>query len=169
MKKLALIIVMIISIVLITTVYSQDFTYVGAKKCKMCHKSEKQGKQYPLWEEGKHSKSFNSLSTDAAQALAADATENPDCLKCHAPFATKAPEFKAEGVSCEVCHGPGSAYKKMSVMKDHVESVKNGLIEYGSPEAIKAQCATCHVNNPHDKPFDFTSAWEKVKHPKPKE
>jgi len=25
---------------------------------------------------------------------------------------------------------------------------------------------TCHANA-HDKPFDFSTAWEKVKHPKP--
>jgi hypothetical protein len=147
-------------------VHSQDFTYVGAAKCKMCHKSEKQGQQYPLWEARKHSKSYSALSTDEAKALAADAPENPKCLKCHAPLAEKAAELKEEGVSCEVCHGPGSAYKKMSIMKDRAEAVKNGLKEYGSPDAIKAHCLTCH-ENPHDKPFDFASAWEKVKHPRP--
>jgi hypothetical protein len=54
----------------------------------------------------------------------------------------------------------------MSIMKDHAESVKNGMTEYGSLEAIKAQCLTCH-ENAHDKPFDFDAAWEKVKHPVP--
>jgi len=169
MKKLVVSIALMMSLAYIANVFSQDYTYVGAKKCKMCHKSEKQGKQYPLWETRKHSKSFTSLSTDAAKALAADAPDNSDCLKCHAPLAAKAPELKAEGVSCEVCHGPGSAYKKMSIMKDHAEAVKNGLIEYGSPGAIEAMCSTCHANNPHDKPFDFATAWEKVKHPRPKE
>jgi hypothetical protein len=151
---------------IIINVFSQDFTYVGAAKCKMCHKSEKQGQQFPLWEARKHSKSFVALTSDEAKALAADAPENPKCLKCHSPLAQKAPELKEEGVSCEVCHGPGSAYKKMSIMKDHAEAVKNGLTEYGSPEAIKAQCLSCH-ENAHDKPFDFDAAWEKVKHPRP--
>ena len=53
-------------------------------------------------------------------------------------------------------------------MKNHEESVKNGLIEYSSPETIKKQCLTCH-ENPHDKPFDFKAAWGKIKHYKPKE
>jgi hypothetical protein len=151
---------------IVINVFSQDLTYVGAAKCKMCHKSEKQGQQYPLWEARKHSKSFVALTSDEAKALAADAPENPKCLKCHSPLTQKAPELKEDGVSCEVCHGPGSAYKKMSIMKDHAEAVKNGLTEYGSPEAIKAQCLSCH-ENAHDKPFDFDAAWEKVKHPRP--
>lgn len=146
--------------------FAQDFTYVGAAKCQMCHKSEKQGQQYPMWQSMKHSKSFAALSTDEAKALAADAPDNPECLKCHSPLAQKAPELKEEGVTCEVCHGPGSEYKKMSIMKDHAEAVKNGMTEYGSPEAIKAKCLSCH-ENAHDKPFDFSAAWEKVKHPVP--
>jgi len=167
MKKLLPGLLILVACFFVVNLFAQDFTYVGTAKCKMCHKSEKQGKQYPLWEARKHSKSFAQLSTDEAKALAADAPDNPECLKCHAPLAAKAPDLKAEGVNCEVCHGPGSAYKKMSIMKDPAESVKNGLIKYGSPDAIKAQCATCHENNPHDKPFDFATAWEKVKHPRP--
>jgi hypothetical protein len=145
---------------------SQDFTYAGAGKCKMCHKSEKQGEQFPKWEARKHSKSFAALSTDEAKQLAADAPDNPDCLKCHAPLYEKAPELKAEGVNCEVCHGPGSDYKKMSTMKDHTKAVAAGMTDYKSEEDVKKQCMTCHANA-HDKPFDFAAAWEKVKHPVP--
>jgi hypothetical protein len=166
MKKIMPVIIFVVVCLFIIHAHSQDFTYVGAAKCKMCHKSEKQGKQYPLWEARKHSKSFSALTSDEAKALAADAPDNPECLKCHAPLANKAPELKEEGVGCEACHGPGSAYKKMSIMKDHAESVKNGMTEYGSPDAIKAQCLACH-ESAHDKPFDFAAAWEKVKHPVP--
>jgi len=156
----------ILMIIVPFMLFTQEFTYVGAAKCKMCHKSEKQGQQFILWETRKHSKSFSALTSEDAKALAADAPDNPECLKCHAPLAQKAPELKEEGVTCEVCHGPGSEYKKMSIMKDHAESVKNGLIEYSSPDAIKTQCLSCH-ENAHDKPFDFDAAWEKVKHPRP--
>ena len=41
-------------LILIIGLFAQEFTYVGAAKCKICHKTEKQGKQYPIWEEGKH-------------------------------------------------------------------------------------------------------------------
>ena len=155
----------------ITGLYSQDFTYVGAAKCKICHKSEKQGQQFPLWEARKHSKSFSALTSDKAKEIAQEAgvddpADYPDCLKCHAPLSEKEAELKEEGVSCEVCHGPGSAYKKINIMKDHAESVKNGLTDYGSPDDIKKKCLSCH-ENAHGTTFDFTAAWEKVKHPRP--
>ena len=139
----------------------------------MCHRTEKQGQQFPLWEARKHSKSFQTLTTDKAKEIAQEAgidnpAESPKCFKCHVPLAEKASELKEEGVGCEACHGPGSAYKKMSVMKDHAESVKNGMTEYGSPEAIKKQCLSCH-ENAHTSTFDFEAAWAKVKHPRPKE
>ena len=166
MKKIRWIIIGAIAIVFITSLFSQDFTYIGAAKCKICHRTEKQGKQFPLWEERKHSKSFVVLTSEEVKAKVADAPENPECLKCHSPLYEKAPELKEEGVTCEVCHGPGSEYKKLSIMKSREESVKNGLIAYDSPDAVKKQCLTCH-ENAHDKPFDFATAWEKVKHPVP--
>jgi len=144
--------------------------YVGADKCQMCHKSEKSGQQYPLWEARKHSKSAAALTSEKAKEYSPDtpAAENPDCYKCHAPLTEKAPDFKGEGVTCEVCHGPGSEYKKMSVMKDHAEAVKAGMTDYPDTEAIKKTCLTCH-ENAHEAKFDFETAWEKVKHPKPDE
>ena len=150
---------------------AQEFTYVGAQKCAVCHKSEAQGRQFPVWEGTKHPKSFEALNSpkaaEAAKAMGVEKpADDPRCLKCHAPLAAKAPELKAEGVSCETCHGPGSAYRKLNIMKDRAESAKNGLILYGSPEAIKAQCMTCH-ENPHGIAFDFASAWDKIKHPLP--
>ncbi len=173
MKKASFILFFIIIIISVSTLFSQDFTYVGAAKCKMCHKSEKQGQQFPLWEAMKHSKSFATLSSDKAKEVAQEAsvdnpTESPNCLKCHAPLSEKAPELKEEGVGCETCHGSGSAYKKMSVMKDHAESVKNGMTEYESPDAIKKHCLKCH-ENAHETTFDFDAAWDKIKHPRPKE
>jgi cytochrome c peroxidase len=151
---------------------AQDFTYVGAQKCAVCHKSEAQGRQFPIWEGTKHPKSIEALASpkaaEAAKAMGVEKpADDPRCLKCHSPLAAKAPELKAEGVSCETCHGPGSAYRKLNIMKDRAESAKNGLILYGSPEAIKAQCMTCH-ENPHGIAFDFASAWDKIKHPLPK-
>ena len=172
MKKFLLIVIVVIVLIFVVVLFSQEFTYVGAGKCKICHKSEKRGKQFPLWEESKHSKSFAALTSEEAlkyaqeKGLEKPPAENPKCLKCHAPLYEKAAEFKEEGVTCEVCHGPGSAYKKLSIMKSREESVKNGLIAYDSPEAIKTQCFTCHEPT-EEKPFDFEASWEKIKHPVP--
>ena len=171
MKKTLTITVFALGLIFITGLYSQDFTYVGAAKCKICHKSEKQGQQFPLWEAQKHSKSFQAFSTEKAKEIAQSAgVENPaedaKCLNCHGPLHEKAAELKEEGVTCEVCNGPGSAYKKLNIMKDHAESVKNGLTDYETPDDVKKKCLTCH-ENAHGTTFDFEAAWEKVKHPRP--
>lgn len=166
MKKAFLIAIITVGIIFITSLFSQEFTCVGAGKCKICHKSEKQGKQFQIWEASKHFKSFAALTSEEAKANVSDAPDNPKCLKCHSPLSEKASKLKEEGVGCEVCHGPGSAYKKISVMKDKEKAKSNGLIVYVSSEDIKKQCLTCH-EDAHDKPFDFAAAWEKIKHPVP--
>jgi hypothetical protein len=166
MKKVSIVFIILVVCILISHLLSQEISYVGAAKCKICHKSEKQGKQFLIWESSMHSQSFKPLTLDETKATVGDAPENPKCLKCHAPLYEKAPNLKEEGVTCEVCHGPGNIYKKLSIMKDRDASAKNGLILYGSNVAIKTHCMKCH-ENAHYKAFDFDTRWEKIKHPKP--
>jgi len=171
MKKILLVLFMVISLFIFFSLFAQNFTYVGASKCKICHQTEKQGMQFPLWQNSGHSKSFAALSSEKALEIGKSIgiekpAESPECLKCHASLHEKAPELDPEGVTCEVCHGPGSEYRKLNIMKDKELSAKNGLILYGSPEAINTQCLTCH-RNAHGKTFDFPTSWEKVKHPVP--
>jgi hypothetical protein len=171
MKKALSLLIICSAFFLIISLFSQEFTYVGAAKCKICHKTEKQGRQFPIWESKKHSKSYTALSSSEAPVKAKEMgvenpMESPECLKCHAPLFEKAPEFKEEGVTCEVCHGPGSVYKKLSIMKSREESVKNGLTVYDTPEKQKKFCMTCH-ENAHGQPFDFEASWEKIQHPVP--
>jgi len=168
MKKVLIPAVFIIGGIFALAAVGQNFTCVGAQKCQICHRTENQGQQYPIWEKSNHSKSFAALNTpqaaSAAQALGVkDPTNDPLCLKCHAPLFDKAPDLKAEGVSCEVCHGPGSEYKKLSIMKNKDEAVKNGLKPYANADAAKAWCLTCH-EKAHGKSFDFAAAWDKIKH-----
>jgi hypothetical protein len=168
MKKIILFPTIAAAFIFFIFSFGQQPFYVGSGKCKICHQSEKQGRQFPIWSESKHSQSFVALASEKAQAIAqelglANPQESPKCFECHVPLAEKAVELKAEGVTCEVCHGPGSAYKTLNIMKNKEESVKNGLILYGSPEAIKKQCLTCH-QNAHGKSFDFNASWEKIKH-----
>jgi len=173
MKKIFILLIIILTLVLVTSLMSQNFTYVGASKCAICHKTEKQGQQYPIWQKAKHSTSFTALSSPEAATKAQAAgvqnpAESPECLKCHAPLYEKTPDFKAEGVTCEVCHGPGSEYKKLNIMKDKTLAVQNGLLIYESEDAAKKKCLTCH-ENAHETTFDYAAAWEKIKHPKPVE
>jgi hypothetical protein len=107
------------------SVQAADHTYVGADKCKMCHKVE-----------------FNSWQATVHAKASTDPKFGPECLKCHA---TNADEAMA-GVKCEACHGPGSDYKKMSIMKDKDAAVANGLVM-----PSQATCNGCHVDNGHSK------------------
>ena len=116
---------------------------IGAGKCKMCHKTE-----YTSWQAMPHAKAFDLLP-------AAD-QGNAECLKCHALGGNA----DMPGVQCESCHGPGSEYKAMKVMKDHEASLAAGLLV---PD--EATCRSCHEGAPHDqKPFDFEALKAKGAH-----
>ena len=62
-------------------VNAEDFKYIGAAKCKMCHNKADKGEQYNKWASSKHAKAMESLK-------GADAT-NPEmfemslnCCRC---------------------------------------------------------------------------------------
>jgi len=153
---------------------AQDFSYIGVAKCKMCHNTEKSGFQYKIWSESRHAKALTSLSSPKSLEYAkangiADPTKDQKCLKCHSTYnAVNKDKIETltatEGVSCESCHGPGSAYKAMNIMKSRELSAKNGLI---LPN--KEVCEKCHnKENPFYKPFNFDEAKKKIAHPVPK-
>lgn len=138
--------------------------YVGAKKCKMCHNSKAKGAQYDKWMADPHYKAYETLKTPkslevAKKAGIKDPLADAKCLKCHMTADT----IKAEGVSCESCHGAGSLYWKAAVMKDKVKAAENGLIE---PD--EKLCKTCHnPESPTYKKFVFAEAVKVVEHPNP--
>ncbi len=176
MLKKTLIITCILIFVIAFTGFAQDkkYEYIGVKKCVTCHKSDKQGNQKGIWLNSNHSKSFTQLSSKESIAKAKvlgvdDPTKSEKCLTCHAPEFNKKDLWQAkfkleEGVQCETCHGPGSAYKKKKIMKDHDQSVANGLL---TPD--EKTCLTCHKkDNPeHKGTFNYKEALDKIKHPVP--
>ena len=162
--------------------FAQDFNYIGVKKCATCHKPAKIGNQFGIWSEGSHAKAFEVLKSEEAKKVAtkmgiADPATDAKCLKCHvtgfaAPAANKeATLTQEEGVSCEACHGPGSGYKSMKVMKQlvagEVEPASVGLI--AGADNFKAQCVKCHnEESPTYKPFVYEESVKKIAHPMPK-
>lgn len=155
--------------------FSQNnFTYIGADQCGMCHKTEKQGSQLSIWKNSNHSKAYETLKTDKANQIAKEkgfstpAVETQECLKCHVTGynldkSMLGNKFKIEdGVQCETCHGPGSGYKDMKVMKDRALAIKNGLIVHEEKEKF---CITCHnAESPTYTGFEFEEYWSKIKH-----
>lgn len=75
--------------------------YRGAEFCKSCHAQE-----YEEWSGSLHAKTY----TEAHFAIRVQelgwGMPEERCLSCHAPLTTKG-RAKEEGVTCEVCHGPG--------------------------------------------------------------
>jgi hypothetical protein len=135
MRKTTLLITAAAILLVAASVQAQDHAYVGADKCKMCHKV-----QYASWEATTHAG-----STDKAKA-STDPAFTADCLQCHATNASE--EFP--GVQCEACHGPGGDYKKMSIMKDRETAMANGLII-----PSQATCDGCHKDDGHSKPVVY--------------
>jgi Cytochrome c554 and c-prime len=148
-------------------------TYVGVRACSMCHKAESKGNQFGIWQKTKHAQAYTTLTTPAAKTIAkakgitTPAAETPACLKCHGIVGDAKAEVN-DGVQCEMCHGPGSDYKSMTVMKDKGRSIAAGLREYKDNAAIEKQCRTCHnANSPTAKEFKFEERWAKIRHPRP--
>ena len=65
------------------------------------------------------------------------------CRLCHkvqhASWATTAHARRTPPLDCEGCHGPGSEYKALAVMKDPVKAKAAGLVEPDAPF-----CGRCH-------------------------
>ncbi len=149
------------------------FSFIGVEKCIMCHKSEKSGNQAAVWKQSRHAEAYNTLLTPRADSIAKSrgfatpAKDAAECLACHTMASSKIEDQKL-GVQCEACHGPGSAYKSLAVMKDKAKAIAAGLTRYEDKAAIEKQCRSCHnEKSPSFKAFNFDERWAQIKHPKP--
>ncbi len=181
MKLLKIVLILSLSLAFSSQVLSQNkqFGYVGAKGCKTCHNTKKQGRQYKIWLNSKHAQAYKTLASEKAKAIAkekgiADPQKAGECLQCHvtaygvdAKLLGKKYSIE-EGVSCESCHGPGKVYKKKKTMI----AISKGEIDPASVGLIKPDeetCKKCHnEKSPTFKEFDFEKFYEKIKHEKPK-
>ena len=159
--------------------------YVGASKCKACHLSKKKGEQFNKWKNGPHAKAFETLGSAKAKEVAANAgvkgepQKADECLKCHvtahgvdSTLIADSYDIK-EGISCETCHGPGSLYRKASVMnvKKYEANPKEMLAQWKELGLIipdEKLCKNCHnEKSPSYKPFKYKEFSEKIAHPNP--
>ncbi len=174
MKRMFGLLAIVAAAVIVPSLAGAQNTYVGVKGCTMCHKSATQGQQLAIWEKSKHAGAYTTLTTAKAneiakaKGLAKPAAESPECLVCHTiKGGPDAADIK-QGVQCESCHGAGSAYKAMAVMKVKDNAVKAGMVAYADEAAIEAMCKTCHnEKSPTNKPFNFAERWKEIAHRKP--
>jgi hypothetical protein len=156
----------------------EKHAYIGASKCKTCHKKPEAGEQFPLWEQSAHAKAYAALAGDKAKEIAkAKGIDNPQeadaCLKCHvtghgAPAEMLGTKYdKTEGVTCESCHGAGGDYYKKKTMvaitTGEIEGASVGLV---APD--EKTCVKCHnEESPTFTGFKFEEMSKKIAHPIP--
>jgi hypothetical protein len=145
---------------------AQQYTGPGSCSSTSCHGSiaprtdnRVRQNEYSVWiVRDKHSKAFVSLTGPVGERMAAilnlgKAESAPKCLACHAldvPAAQRAHTFDlSDGVSCENCHGPASAWLGRHTERDwtHEQSVALGM--YDTRDLIKRSemCLSCHLGN----------------------
>jgi len=163
-------------------------TYVGVKKCKVCHSKEKMGgTQYQVWKATKMAKAMESLKPGVASDIKTkagldpqkDYTNDPKCLKCHTTGYGEPGGFESmektphlANVQCEACHGPGSEYRKPKIMskkafKENWDAAHQKAVAAGLIRPSEKVCAKCHnEENPVHKFFkyNYTEYREKIKH-----
>jgi Cytochrome c554 and c-prime len=144
-------------------------TYMGVATCggTTCHgRQEADGEivrqdELMRWQEestpgGAHSRAFRILREPRSIAIAKrlgikDAASSQECLGCHStPAAKKGPRFQmSDGVGCESCHGPSSAWLSAhyAVGANHAKNVSLGLIPLDNPKARASVCLDCHFGS----------------------
>lgn len=162
-KTLIVVAVMIFAAAMFAAVNAQDakdakevkHEFVGAKKCKMCHKK---GGVYEGWEASAHATAFDKLD-DAGKA-------NKECAPCHTTGAL-ADGTMLTGVECEACHGAGADYKKKSVMEDREAALAAGMILPTEEDCLKCHGGTFPEGHAEVAKFDFAAFLKKGVHPMP--
>ena len=144
--------------------------YIGPGSCAAtsCHGSVKPvadsrilQTEYTTWIlKDKHSRAYQALTSEVGERmarilkLAAKAENAPKCLACHALYTS--PERRgrvfeiSEGVSCENCHGPASAWLGQHMEKEspekHARSVRDfGMFDTRNVIHRTEKCLQCHL------------------------
>ena len=157
-------------------------SYVGSKKCKVCHL-----KEWNSWSGTKMAKAFDKLkpgeSADAKKTAGLDPnkdyTRDATCLPCHTTgygqpggFADLEKTPDLAGVGCEMCHGPGGTYTQSQYMSlSNKEYKRAALATVGLVASItESQCSVCHNKKSpfvgDNYVFDFAKRKEQGTHEK---
>jgi hypothetical protein len=112
--------------------------------------------EYTLWmTQDRHARAADVLSSPVSQRMARllgleSASSAPRCLACHSldvPADRQGVTFMREGVSCEACHGPASAWLGPHTTRGwtHAQSVGLGMYDTKDLVARTERCLTCHL------------------------
>jgi len=146
---------------------NEPVKYIGPGSCAAtsCHGSVKPvagsrilQNEYSTWIiQDKHSRAYQALTGDVGERmvrilkLGMKAEETPKCLACHALYTTPEQRGRAfeisEGVSCENCHGPASAWLGSHTTRlwAHEKSVALGMQDTRNVIHRTEKCLECHL------------------------
>lgn len=146
---------------------NEPVKYIGPGSCAAtsCHGSVKPiagsrifQNEYSTWIiQDKHSRAYQALTGDVGERMArilklgARAEDAPKCLACHAlnpPPEQRGRVFEiSEGVSCENCHGPASAWLGQHTTRSwpHEKSVALGMADTRDVIHRTEKCLECHL------------------------
>jgi len=146
-----------------------EFKYLGPGSCSAsaCHggiqprdTTKVLQNEYSTWiVQDRHSRAYTVLTQPLAKRMArilkiGDPESAQRCLVCHALSVTPAQSGRkfdiSEGVSCESCHGPSSAWLGPHVQASakHADMVRLGLVDNKNLVARSERCLTCHLGAP---------------------
>lgn len=141
---------------------------LGASTCgaSTCHasgtpwpNSSVSQNEYSVWRErDPHAQSWIVLQSRRAEAITArlgwgDATKARQCLACHAlplpPEKVEATYDLKDGVQCEACHGPASAWLGVHTagLYFYGENLANGMFPTTDPQKRADLCLDCHIGD----------------------
>jgi hypothetical protein len=145
-----------------------NYKYVGPGSCSAvaCHggiaprtSTKVLQNEYSTWvTQDKHAHAYTALTEPLGRQMSAilkigPAEKAQRCLVCHALSVDEAHHGRdfdvAEGVSCESCHGPASAWlgPHIDPRADHAKMVSLGLIDNKSLARRSAMCLSCHLGS----------------------
>ena len=140
--------------------------YIGPGSCSStsCHGSVKPRgdarifqNEYSIWAvKDKHARSFDALTGPIGERMGrilglGKSEQAAKCLACHAldvPSDARGKTFDlSEGVSCESCHGPASAWLGPHTTRNwtHEQSVAAGMYDTRNLVRRTEKCLTCHL------------------------
>jgi cytochrome c554/c'-like protein len=143
------------------------FQYTGPGSCasSSCHgavqprsDSRIPQNEYSIWiAQDRHANAYNVLGNAQSHTIARNlglkesAQQSQRCLPCHALDVSEAQRARSfeldDGVSCESCHGPASAWLGPHTTRGwtHAQSVALGMIDTKNLQVRAQQCLTCHL------------------------
>ncbi len=141
---------------------------LGAETCgaSTCHaagapwpNSAVSQNEYNVWrEKDPHAEAWLALTTRRAKAITrnlgwGDPTKARQCLACHA-YQPPADKVEAtfdvrDGVQCETCHGPASAWLGVHAagLYYYGENLEKGMFPTTDPQKRADLCLDCHIGN----------------------